>query len=77
MADKIVANRNWPTLKLYSRGEWVKVLQAILNAKNNAKLDVDGDFGVLTYSSVNKFQTAHGLERDGIVGPLTWGELKK
>lgn len=77
MADKIIANRRWPTLKLYSKGEWVTVLQAMLNAENKAGLDVDGEFGVFTYSAVNKFQTAHGLERDGIVGPLTWGELKK
>jgi hypothetical protein len=77
MADKIVASRRWPTLKLYSKGEWVTVLQAMLNAENKAGLDVDGEFGVFTYSAVNKFQTAHGLERDGIVGPLTWGELKK
>ena len=77
MADKIIANRRWPTLKLYSKGEWVKVLQAMLNAENKAGLDVDGEFGVFTYSGVCKFQNAHGLERDGIVGPLTWGELKK
>lgn len=77
MADKIVASRRWPTLQLYSKGEWVTVLQAMLNAENKAGLDVDGEFGVFTYSAVNKFQTAHGLERDGIVGPLTWGELKK
>lgn len=77
MADHIIANRRWPTLKLYSKGEWVKVLQAMLNAENNAGLEVDGEYGVFTYSAVNKFQTAHGLERDGIVGPLTWGELKK
>lgn len=77
MADKIIANRRWPTLKLYSKGEWVTVLQAMLNAENKAGLDVDGEFGVFTYSAVCKFQNAHGLERDGIVGPLTWGELKK
>ena len=77
MADKIIANRRWPTLKLYSKGEWVKVLQAMLNAENNAGLKVDGEFGVFTYSAVNKFQTAHGLERDGIVGEKTWGELRK
>ena len=77
MADHIIANRRWPTLKLYSKGEWVTVLQAMLNAENKAGLEVDGEFGVFTYSAVNKYQTAHGLERDGIVGPLTWGELKK
>lgn len=77
MADKIIARSWWPTLKLYSTGEWVVVLQSLLNAKNKAKLDVDGDFGVLTYSAVNKFQTAQGLERDGIVGPKTWAKLKE
>ena len=77
MAEHIVASRRWPTLKLYSKGEWVAVLQAMLNAENKAGLEVDGEFGVFTYSGVCKFQTAHGLERDGIVGPLTWGELKK
>ena len=77
MAEHIIASRRWPTLKLYSKGEWVTVLQAMLNAENKAGLEVDGEFGVFTYSAVNKFQTAHGLERDGIVGPLTWGELKK
>lgn len=77
MADKIIARSWWPTLKLYSKGEWVVVLQSLLNAKSNAKLEVDGDFGVFTYSSVNKFQTANSLERDGIVGPRTWEALKK
>ena len=77
MADKIIANRWWPTLKLYSKGEWVIVLQSLLNAKGNYGLEVDGEFGVFTYSAVNKYQTAHGLERDGIVGKETWGELKK
>ena len=77
MADKIIARSWWPMLKLYSKGEWVIVLQSLLNAKNNAKLDIDGDFGVLTYSAVNKFQNANGLERDGIVGPKTWGKLKE
>lgn len=77
MADKIIAQRWWPTLKIYSKGEWVKVLQTLLNAKGNYGLEVDGEFGVFTYSAVNKYQTAHGLERDGIVGNETWKELKK
>ena len=77
MADKIVASRRWPTLQLYSKGEWVTVLQAMLNAENKAGLEVDGEFGVFTYSAVNKFQNKCGLERDGIVGAKTWGALKK
>lgn len=77
MADKIIARSWWPTLKLYSKGGWVIVLQALLNAKNNAKLDVDGDFGPMSYIAVNKFQAANALERDGIVGPKTWAKLKE
>lgn len=77
MADKIIARSWWPTLKIYSRGEWVKVLQSLLNAKNNAGLEVDGDFGSMSYIAVNKFQAANSLERDGIVGPKTWEVLKK
>lgn len=77
MAEKVVANRAWPTLKYGSKGPWVKVLQAILNAKNNAGLEIDGDFGLLSYSAVGKFQTKFQLEHDFIVGPETWGALKK
>lgn len=77
MADKIIAQGWWPTLKLYSKGKWVKVLQTLLNAKGNYGLEVDGEFGPMSYIAVNKFQAAHGLERDGIVGNETWKELKK
>ena len=76
MANKIVASRDWPTLKLGSKGEWVVVLQALLNAKANADLDVDGEFGTMTYIAVNKYQAANALERDGIVGPRTWEKLR-
>ena len=77
MADKIIAQRWWPTLKIYSKGEWVKVLQTLLNAKGHYGLEVDGEFGPMSYIAVNKFQATHGLERDGIVGNETWKELKK
>ena len=77
MAEKVVAQRWWPTLKIYSKGEWVVVLQSLLNAKGKYGLEVDGDFGPMTYIATNKFQTANSLERDGIVGKETWGELKK
>lgn len=77
MAEKVVTQRWWPTLKLYSKGKWVIVLQALLNAKGDYGLEVDGDFGPLSYVAVNKFQTANSLERDGIVGPKTWEALKK
>ena len=77
MADKIIASRDWPTLKLGSKGEWVIVLQALLNAKFKSGLEVDGDYGPLTFVAVNKVQAKFALERDGITGPQTWEVLKK
>ena len=77
MAQHIISKDYWPTVKFGSQGEWVIVLQAILNAKFNSGLEVDGDFGVLTYSAVSKAQMLFQIERDGIVGPITWKKLRE
>ena len=37
----------------------------------------DGDFGKNTLAAVIAFQSANGLETDGICGPLTWAALEK
>src|SRR5712692_7997896 len=52
----------------------VTELQTLLN-KNGAKLTVDGDFGAATLAAVKSYQSSHGLEVDGIVGPMTKDEL--
>lgn len=54
--------------------EDVKELQRLLNSKG-FPLEVDGLFGSKTREAVQNFQRQHGLDADGIVGPLTWGEL--
>ena len=37
---------------------------------------IDADFGIDTLCAVKLFQTASGLEADGICGPKTWEKLK-
>lgn len=56
------------TLKIGSRGEAVKELQKLLNMEKGTGLSVDGNFGPKTASAVKKWQKAHGLSADGIVG---------
>lgn len=58
-----------PVLAKGSRGEDVKLLQAIVL--------VDGIFGPATEAAVKQFQKDHGLDVDGVVGPYTWRELLK
>lgn len=64
-----------PMLRTGSRGDAVRKLQELLNAKGYTCGNVDGIFGSKTYAAVLAFQKANGLAADGIVGPLTWGKL--
>jgi hypothetical protein len=66
-----------PTLKRGSKGWQVKRLQRQLRAAGlfPAPAAIDGNFGDLTYTAVFGFQAAHGLSKDGIVGPVTWRAL--
>jgi murein L,D-transpeptidase YcbB/YkuD len=47
----------------------VKLIQQKLN------ISADGYFGNQTLQAVQNFQKAHGLQPDGIVGPMTWKAL--
>lgn len=60
-----------------SEGAEVKVLQKKLNDILGAKLVIDGKFGPKTETAVKQFQKSRGIEVDGKVGPITWGELEK
>lgn len=44
----------------------------VLSLQCSLDLDLDGVFGEHTEDVVKNFQTSHGLESDGIVGPGTW-----
>ena len=65
---------NYPTLRNGSNGNFVYLLQYILN-QNGYSLTVDGAFGNNTLNAVTAFQTAQGLTADGIVGANTWRTL--
>ena len=49
----------------------VKELQRFLNDTYNAKLPLTGVFGTETKAVVKKWQKAHGLKADGVVGAKT------
>lgn len=65
---------SWPIQQVGSTGENVRTVQYLLNAQG-AALSVDGDFGSQTQGAVQGFQSAHGLDPDGIVGNQTWPAL--
>ncbi len=52
-------------------GNAVEVVQRLLNANIGTKLSTDGEYGPKTKAAIQKFQTAHKLSPDGIVGKDT------
>ena len=67
-----------PILHLGNRGPAVTRLQHLLNAKLHPSphLPVDGHFNPPTRTAVERFQEAHWLSKDGIVGPCVWSALE-
>lgn len=65
---------DWPLVQTGHTGDRVTTVQHLLR-HDGADIEADGDFGPLTKSAVEAFQSDNGLGSDGIVGPLTWPEL--
>ena len=63
------------TLSQDLRGEDVKTLQQLLNAKIKAGLETDGKFGPLTDAALRRYQAANALVVDGKCGSATWSAL--
>ncbi len=76
--DGIVGARTWEALVIKTQygntGNAVRAVQSQLGSKGYS-VTVDGIFGSGTLSAVKRFQSAHSLSSDGIVGPNTWCKL--
>lgn len=62
--------------KYGDKGEDVRYIQQCL-VKHGADIKADGIFGTWTQKAVKEFQKKRKLKVDGIVGPITLGELSK
>ena len=62
-------------LRRGSRNEAVRVLQRKLGEIGFDAGTPDGIFGKMTTRAVKRYQRAHNLKADGIVGPSTWAKL--
>lgn len=65
------------TLRKGCKGVLVTMLQTflILNNYDCGTYGADGDFGDCTTAAVKKYQAAHDLKADGIVGTMTWSRI--
>lgn len=55
----------------------VTLIQTVLSKNGYPTGGIDGIFGEKTRQAVIAFQSAQGLQADGIVGPLTWNAIQK
>lgn len=65
-----------PILKIGSRGEHVRIIQAVLAYKTgDLLLEIDGIYGSETEKKVRKWQEAHHLDIDGVIGKYTYQSI--
>ncbi|MFD4603531.1 peptidoglycan-binding protein [Streptomyces sp. NPDC058464] len=57
--------------------EAVAEVQCLVRRHGFDPQGIDGSFGPNTRAAVQGFQRSRGLTADGIVGPMTWRELRK
>ncbi|MCR5855976.1 N-acetylmuramidase domain-containing protein [Mesorhizobium sp. J428] len=72
----VAPSTNEGLLRMGSKGDAVRDLQTLLRRAGHA-IHVDGDFGPATRDAVRAFQTAAGLDADGIAGPATLAALDR
>ena len=60
---------NMQTIRKGSKGKAVKIWQVIIGYTGSK---IDGDFGSGTEADTKKWQDAHGLDDDGVVGKKSW-----
>lgn len=63
-------------LKYGDRGDGVKEIQTYLIAQNLLHVAADGVYGTSTVNAIKDFQSALGLEVDGVCGALTYRILR-
>lgn len=63
------------TVRKWSKGKCVEVLQWLLSRAGYDCGDIDGVAGAKTIAAVKAYQQANGLTADGIVGRKTWAAL--
>jgi g-D-glutamyl-meso-diaminopimelate peptidase len=64
------------TLRLGSRGPYVKLVQSLLIKLGYNPGAVDGVYGPRTMQAVMSFQRDNGLAADGVVGTATWNAFE-
>jgi peptidoglycan hydrolase-like protein with peptidoglycan-binding domain len=64
------------TIKSGAKGPMVTRLQKLLKQRGFDPGAADGAFGASTAKAVKQAQKAHGLNADGIAGPMTWHALE-
>jgi peptidoglycan hydrolase-like protein with peptidoglycan-binding domain len=69
-------SRDRPTLRRDFQGNPKFLVEVVQRKIGITAKKVDGIFGPMTEAAVRRFQRAHGLVPDGIVGPKTWKELE-